>query len=273
MIGPQVTVKQFDNFSDTIPLPPGTPDNQKTLDLASGDEWRALRKILSPTFTTGKLKAMLEPMDALADRTIEYLAKKSKNQDKIDVKPFILGFTLDTISKTAFGLDTSCYKGENNEFAKLCQDAIDQFEIQGFLGAFFMNLVAHFPKLMVYLPFWPEPALKVGKITHDLIEERMKKNVEMGDFIDRLKEQKANLVPPVTSGMLDAQGILFLLAGYETTANTLSSAVYLLAKNPDVQDQLHEEVINICESSNKINHETITVRKCMLLGIRYIVQL
>ena len=71
--------------------------------------------------------------------------------------------------------------------------------------------------------------------------------------------------------MLDAQGILFLLAGYETTANTLSSAVYLLAKNPDVQDQLHEEVINICESSNKINHETITVRKCMLLGILYIV--
>ena len=72
----QVTVKQFDNFSDTIPLPPGTPDNQKTLDLASGDEWRSLRKILSPTFTTGKLKAMLEPMAALADRTIEYLTKQ-----------------------------------------------------------------------------------------------------------------------------------------------------------------------------------------------------
>ena len=56
-----------------------------------------------------------------------------------------------------------------------------------------MNLVAHFPKLMVYLPFWPETALKLGKITHDLIEDRMKKNVEMGDFIDRLKEHKENL--------------------------------------------------------------------------------
>ena len=46
---------------------------------------------------------------------------------------------------------------------------------------------------MEYLPFWPESALKVGKITHDLIEERMKKNVEGGLFIDRLKEHKANL--------------------------------------------------------------------------------
>ena len=70
-----------------------------------------------------------------------------------------------------------------------------------------------------------------------------------------------HLVPPITSGMLDAQGMVFLIAGYETTANTLQSAVYLLAKNPDVQNQLYEEVVNICESSSKINHETITVRK------------
>ena len=69
------------------------------------------------------------------------------------------------------------------------------------------------------------------------------------------------LVPPLTSEMMNAQGMVFLIAGYETTANTLQSAVYLLAKNPDVQDQLYEEVINLCESSDKINHETITVRK------------
>ena len=64
--------------------------------------------------------------------------------------------------------------------------------------------------------------------------------------------------------MLDAQGLLFFIAGYETTANTLQSVVYFLAKNPDVQDQLHEEVVNTCESSNKINHETITVRKYII---------
>ena len=87
----QITIKQFDNFTDTFQLPPGIPDNQKTLDLASGEEWSALRKFLSPTFSTGKLKGMLEPMDALADRTIEYLAIKSKSQDKIDLKPYIHG--------------------------------------------------------------------------------------------------------------------------------------------------------------------------------------
>ena len=130
-------------------------------------------------------------MDALADRTIEYLAKRSKIQDKIDVKPFILGFSLDTICKTAFGLDSFCYKGESNVFSKLCQDALNEFEIHGFIGAFFMNLMIHFPKLP--WPIWPESALKVGKITHDMIEERMNKNVGGGLFIDRLREHKANL--------------------------------------------------------------------------------
>ncbi len=39
-----------------------------------------------------------------------------------------------------------------------------------------------------------------------------------------------------------AQGILFFLAGYETTANTLALFGYQLALNPDVQDRLIKEI-------------------------------
>ena len=34
----------------------------------------------------------------------------------------------------------------------------------------------------------------------------------------------------------------FLLAGYETTANALSYATYLLALHPDIQDKLQAEI-------------------------------
>ena len=56
---------------------------------------------------------------------------------------------------------------------------------------------------------------------------------------------------------MDMQGMIFLTAGFETTANTLGSAIALLAENPHVQDQLLEEVIEVCGDTNLINHDTI----------------
>ena len=50
----EVTVKQFDNFHASFDVP--ITDEQTTLDMAKGETWKALRKILSPTFTTGRLK-------------------------------------------------------------------------------------------------------------------------------------------------------------------------------------------------------------------------
>ena len=42
---------------------------------------------------------------------------------------------------------------------------------------------------------------------------------------------------------------LFLLAGYETTANTLAYTSYLLALHPSVQDRLHSEIEEYFENN------------------------
>ncbi|KAI9295651.1 cytochrome P450 [Neoconidiobolus thromboides FSU 785] len=36
----------------------------------------------------------------------------------------------------------------------------------------------------------------------------------------------------------------FFLAGHDTTANTLTSAVYFLAKYPEIQQKLRKEIIS-----------------------------
>ena len=46
----------------------------------------------------------------------------------------------------------------------------------------------------------------------------------------------------LTSEQIAGISVDFLLAGYETTANTLSYTTYLLAMNPDVQEKLQAEI-------------------------------
>ena len=42
-----------------------------------------------------------------------------------------------------------------------------------------------------------------------------------------------------------AQGLLFFIAGYETTATSIAFLLYNLAMNPEIQQKLHEEIIAV----------------------------
>ena len=46
----------------------------------------------------------------------------------------------------------------------------------------------------------------------------------------------------LTNEQVVGQAVGILLAGYETTANTLAYTSYLLALNPDIQEKLQSEI-------------------------------
>jgi hypothetical protein len=41
---------------------------------------------------------------------------------------------------------------------------------------------------------------------------------------------------------IEANSLTFFIAGYDTTANTLSFACFCLATNPEIQDKVFEEI-------------------------------
>jgi cytochrome P450 family 6 len=108
-----IMVKNFDSFSEIIDW--GYPDNKITLDLSGGEQWKALRKVLSPTFTSGKLKSMLEPMDAVVENMLKHIGREIKKNPVISVLEMYQSFALDTISVCAFGIETNSFENSDNQ--------------------------------------------------------------------------------------------------------------------------------------------------------------
>ena len=74
-----------------------------------------------------------------------------------------------------------------------------------------------------------------------------------GEEDDRVKSGQETVQQPGTSSPVTkrrkltdkeivAHAVTFMLAGYETTANTLAYTSYLLALNPDIQETLQSEI-------------------------------
>ncbi|GFX11724.1 cytochrome P450 3A21 [Trichonephila clavipes] len=90
-----------------------------------------------------------------------------------------------------------------------------------------------------WIPFQQQEAL-LGVITLDI--KLVHSNVA------EIMEIKAYL----SLDELVAQCVIFFLAGYDTTASTLSFASYLLALNPECQEKLHDEIVEAVNNANGV---------------------
>ena len=200
---------------------------------------------------------MLQPIESIADSTLNYIENKAKETPEINFKPIVQGFSLDAISKVAFGMETRCHQGEDQELYQMSSSIIKEFSINSWPMAFLWNFFFHFPEVLKSIGFWPESAVKIRKMTKAIMDERDEKNIKIADFVDRLREFKKVATHPITEEMIEAQGMVFLLAGFETTANTLGSLIYHVATHPEVQERIVEEIMDNI-GSDDITHENIS---------------
>uniref|UniRef100_A0A0K0DY13 Cytochrome P450 n=1 Tax=Strongyloides stercoralis TaxID=6248 RepID=A0A0K0DY13_STRER len=302
----EVYVKQFDKFIDRDGFMPNVSKNEKSLlangmFVKTGEDWRRIRNLCSPAFTTGKMKMFVKFFNETADKTLEILHNYEIEDKAIDIKELCDGMTLDSIFKSTFGFKTDLQEDPNNIVREYSKRLFDS----NIYDPRFLFIVL-FPKITSFLRINFNYNVKDNKelnyFTNILSEcyERRKKELDEGinneapDFFKVLlqsvnndydinKENDEEIVfekatqKQKKKGMskieILAQGFLFLLAGYETTANTINFLLFILAHHQEYQEKCREEILEIFQGKivdyidydtvNKLNYLDQCVKECL----------
>lgn len=250
----QILVKDFPNFHNRIPIQRAPNETiGKNVFRARDETWKRIRNTLTPTFSAGKLKLMVPLMEKSCDTLVEKLEKIVDTDRTVDMLDWFSKLTLEVILSTAFGVDAKIQGGENSE---MVQQARKLFQIPSivrrisrlpFGGAVFRFLTA----------FNKRP--KRGYF-EEAAREIIKKRRQQGptgrkDLLELMMAANDHTTVEGASKLTDdevvAQLVVFLLAGYETSSNTLSFTLYFLALNPDVQDKLRSEINEAVANASK----------------------
>ncbi|XP_077880878.1 cytochrome P450 3A9-like isoform X6 [Ictidomys tridecemlineatus] len=91
---------------------------QKALFAARDEEWKRLRVLLSPVFSSGKLKEMLPIINQYGDALVKYLSQEVKKGEPVTVKEILGSYNMDVIVSTSFGVNVNSLNNPQDPFVK-----------------------------------------------------------------------------------------------------------------------------------------------------------
>ncbi|XP_049822116.1 cytochrome P450 6a2-like [Aethina tumida] len=252
-----VTVKNFKNFYDNdVHLDKkNDPILGRNIFFLKGEEWKQTRAILTPCFTSGKMKTLFPLVDNVSRRLVNYINKQiEENNPTLELKEVCTKTTLENVAISAFGLEAKCFEDPNAEFKQLA----DKFLTPGGWEVYKMMLVATFPWLSKFLSLKlvsKDIETHLISLVQGTVEYREKNNVQRNDFLNTLMQLRQN---NPNFKMIDVVGnaATFFADGYETSSIVMSFALFELARNQDAQDKVRNEIITkIQENNGELTYE------------------
>uniref|UniRef100_A0A0B7AHN9 Cytochrome P450 n=1 Tax=Arion vulgaris TaxID=1028688 RepID=A0A0B7AHN9_9EUPU len=260
-----ITVKSFNNFVNRrviVEFDGPFMDNLLTI---KDDHWKYVRNIMSPTFSSGRIKRMSQHLERNSQRLVNILRAKQERNENVELKDIISHFTLDVIASTGFGLDINTIENPDNAFAtnaKKCVRGSPLVVLLAFTAPWLLKLLG---KIGVSM-FSKESLLFFTKTIDSAMESRKEEGEagKVNDFMDLLinaeKESGQSDRGSLTRSEIHGQVILFILAGYDTVSTVLSFTLFMLANHPEccqmLQKEIDEKLGN--ESPNYDNVQNLT---------------
>ncbi|XP_055890415.1 cytochrome P450 3A24-like [Biomphalaria glabrata] len=283
----EVFVKDFSNFIDRPRGPATLSHVERSLIFLKGQDWRRVRHIVTPAYSTGKLKHIYKIIDERAKKLAQVLEDFARKDKLVPVKLNAGQFTGEVIARSAFGLSSDCQGGENDEFIHYCQKF---FKLQSKNLNFLLILFMVFPNVQKFLvkTFKWRIFDAFDETADNYFTSTLRKSIQvrqeaegrgeklpsdlLQNFInarkpehkeERTKEEEAEaklacsglpsdtqLDKAMSEEELLGQSLIIIFAGFETASGVLATCFYTLAKYPEYQEKVYEELKSVLNSDS-----------------------
>lgn len=274
----QVMVRDFSSFPNRMTIRFATKPMSDCLLMLRNERWKRVRSILTPSFSAAKMKEMVPLIQTATDSLMNNLNAYAESGEAFDIHRCFGCFTMDVIASVAFGTQVDSQKNPDDPFVHHAQ-AFFSFTFFRPIMLVFIAFPLLLAPLARFLPNKRRDEMNQFfiNIIHKIIQQREEQPPEQRrrDFLqlmldarssqesasmehfdtantpeqpdhDRPQPQESPAKRPqrkmMTEDEIVGQAFVFLLAGYETSSNTLAFTCYLLAINPECQLKVQEEV-------------------------------
>ena len=211
---------------------------------SEGEDWSRQRRMVMASFAPGHVRAYFPSLRKVTLRLQVRWRKAAHANESIHLQADLMRFTVDAISGLAFGKDINTLESG--------EDVI-QRHLDKVLPAVFRRVVS----LVPYWRYFKLPADRALEHSVAVIKATLLDFVAQARqrLIDdpALRDKPGNLLEAMIvaadqqgSGLGDRQVVgnvlTMLLAGEDTTANTLAWMIHLLQRNPDALRRAQQEV-------------------------------
>ncbi len=203
----------------------------KGLLTAEGEHWRTQRRLIQPAFHKKQLQNLLGTIENAI--TLEYA--NIKPDTVTDVFPLFNDLAFQTVAKSLF---SSAVNQDNIKRLQHITEAAQRMMVkelrQPYLGWWFVasgQIKKH-----------TNLTLEARGILKDIVAERRTSANRTNDLLDMLLDVKYDDGSHMEEEQLIDEILILFTAGHETTANALTFACQLLAKHPEWQHKIFEEL-------------------------------
>ncbi|KAI4356829.1 hypothetical protein L6164_000816 [Bauhinia variegata] len=245
----------------------------------NGDKWKHQRKLASYEFSARILRDFSCTVFRKNAAKLVSLVSEFSHADLVfDMQGLLMRCTLDSIFKVGFGVELNCLEGskkEGSEFMKAFDESnalvywryVDPFwKIKRFLN---IGCEATLKKNLKLIDDFVNGVIKTKRKILTIQQESNDKEDILSRFLMESQKDPENMTDKYLRDII----LNFMIAGKDTSANTLSWFFYMLCKYPLVQEKIFQEVKDITisqESKPQIEEFVANITDATLDKMHYL---